>query len=102
MNRIPLTPVPQTAPAASWHGKDPPASNSGDRYGAYGHADAEGARRRRLEEDRVTGIRPGGPVTGPVNTTMKACFGTSAVYSCADRQCPLRARCTRAVSPWRF
>ena len=102
MNRKSLTPIRQTEPSAAWRGKDPPATNTGDHYGTVQPGNVETPHRPRSGEERIVAMRPRDQETDPVNSTVRACFGTSAVYSCTEKQCSLRDRCTRSVSPWRF
>ena len=102
MNRKSLTPIWQIEPSASWRGKDPLATNTGNRQGTVYPGDVESAQRPRSREERITAMWPRDQLTDPANSTMKACFGTSAFYSCEEKQCPLRDRCARSVSPWRF
>ena len=89
MNRLSSMPLPQAKPAASWCRQALPIS-----------FDTEQGLHSTSDPTRAT--RPDAELTDPVNTTLKACFATSAVYYCEDRQCLLRDRCKRAVSPWRF
>ena len=101
MKRIALTAVRKAGSADSWCSKDSSASNTGAGY-AVRQVDAGTVQRLRSEEHRFAGMWPDVQMTDPVNNAAKACFGTSAVYSCPDMRCPLREKCTRAVSPWRF
>ena len=89
MNRLSSTPLPQVTPAASWRGQGPPISFDTEQV-------------LRSTSDRKRAASPRAELRGPVNTILKVCYGTSAVYSCEDIQCPLRERCKGSVSPWRF
>ena len=102
MNHILSTPVPKAAPATLWQGNDTPPLSASDHYQTIYRSEVETPRRLRSEEQRIATVWPGGHTIDPANEARKACFGTSAVYSCLDKQCPVRDTCTKAVSPWRF
>jgi hypothetical protein len=89
MRRLSSMPPRRGTPVASWRGQSPPAG-----FGAVS--------RFASTNDLTRATRPDAELTDPVNATRKACFGTSVVYSCEDRECPVRERCQRSVSPWRF
>jgi hypothetical protein len=89
MNRLSSTPLPQVTPVASRRGQGPPIK-----------FDTEQGLRSTSDRTRAAWSRA--ELRGPVNTIVKACYRTSAVYSCEDIQCPLRERCKGSVSPWRF
>jgi hypothetical protein len=89
MNRLSSMPLPKVTLAALWRGQGSPIG-----------FDTGRSLRSTFDHTRAAWLRA--ELKGAVNTIQKACYGTSAVYSCEDIHCPLRERCKDSVSPWRF